>query len=433
MRANSLSALLLSSVTALAQAPINGPMPGYSECLESIIWLQCHGPCTASIEYWKEDRPDSLLHSRQITATEANAYAMDLVLDQVVPGTHYGYRVVLDNKPVDVGEPLFFHTQPLWRWRGDPPEFSIATGSCAYINETAHDRPGKPYGGEYRIFNSIADQHPDLMLWLGDNVYLREPDWGSWSGIVHRYTHARSLPEMQRLLHAAHHYAIWDDHDFGPNDADANFTNANLTTKAFDLFWPNPPGQPLGVGGITNAFTYGDVDVFMLDDRSFRVPPSIVTEKPTMLGQAQIDWLIRSLKTSNATFKLVALGSQFLNTAAVYETYATFPEERQQLIDRIDKEGIKNVVFVTGDRHFTQLAKLDLPHGGALYDLTVSPLTSSVHPQKETNALAVEGTYVEQRNFALLRFSGPVKGRTLTLSVHDVEGKPLWERSITAQ
>lgn len=416
-----------------AQSPINGPMPGYSECLESIIWLQCHGPCNARIEYWKEDRPDSVLRTPAQQGLAEKAYAMDFVMDQVVPGTRYGYRVLLEDRSIDVGEPLFFHTQPLWRWRGDPPEFSIATGSCAYINEPAYDRPGKPYGGDYRIFNSIADAHPDLMLWLGDNIYLREPDWGSWTGILHRYTAMRSLPEMQRLLHATHHYAIWDDHDFGPNDADASFVNADLTTRAFDLFWPNPPGRVPGVGGIANAFTYADADFFLLDDRSFRVPPEVVTDSATMLGNPQIDWLIRALKYSEANFKIIALGGQFLNSAAVYETYSTYPRERERILDRIDREGIKNVVFLTGDRHFTQLSKLILPNGRSLYDLTVSPFTSSVHGAKEVNSLAVEGTYVEQRNFAILRFAGPTAQRRLTMEIRDVDGKTIWQRTITAE
>ena len=158
--------LLTCSLTLFAQSPINGPMPGYSECLESAIWLQCHGPCNASIEYWKADRPDSVLRTPAQQGERDRAYAMRFIMDEVVPGTRYGYRVLVDGKAVDVGEPLFFHTQPLWRWRGDPPEFSVATGSCAYINEPVYDRPGKPYGGRHDIFDRMARQQPDLTLWL---------------------------------------------------------------------------------------------------------------------------------------------------------------------------------------------------------------------------------------------------------------------------
>ncbi|MCC7502529.1 MAG: alkaline phosphatase family protein [Flavobacteriales bacterium] len=421
-----------SALTAHAQSPIIGPMPGHVDMLGATIWLQCTGQCNAQLEYWVKEKPDSLLRSETITSEVAKTHAMEFTLDHVVPGRSYGYRVLVDGKTVDVGEPLWFHTQPLWKYRTDPPEFTVAAGSCTYVNEPAYDRPGTPYGGGYGIFNSIAAAKPDLMIWLGDNTYLREPDWGSWPGYLHRYTHTRSLPELQHLLRSTQHYAIWDDHDFGPNDCDGSFIGADMSHKAFDLFWANPTHGLPGVGGNGTSFSYADVDFFLLDDRSFRVPPDVVTAKPTLLGQLQIDRLIQMLKYSDASFKIVALGGQFLNTEAVYETYATYAEERQQLIDRIEMEGITGVIFLTGDRHHSDLSKLELKDGNVLYDLTVSPLTSGVHAKKEDNTLAIPGSYVEQRNFATLTFTGPRKARTMVMVIHDQEGKVLWERIIAA-
>lgn len=428
--------LLLTCIAPLflhAQAPINGPMPGYSEFLEGIVWVQAKKACGVSMEYWKEDAPAAVFRTAPVQAMAENAFAVDLIADQVEPASTYRYRILLDGMPVDVPDTLRFHTQALWKFRTDPPAFTVATGSCAYINEPAFDRPGKPYGGGLGIFNSIADQRPDLMLWLGDNVYLREPDWGTWTGFLHRYTHTRSTPELQRLLRSTHHYAIWDDHDFGPNDADGSFVGADMALRAFDLFWPDPAGRAPGVGGTTTMFSYADVDFFLLDDRTFRIPPDVRTSTPTLLGEAQIDWLIRSLRYSDAAFKVVAMGGQFLNPAAVFENYATFPEERQRILDRLDREGLKDVVFLTGDRHHTVLSSLELKGGTRVYDLTVSPLTSGVHSPKEENPLAVEGTLVEQRNFATLHFRGPKGARELVITVRDADGKLLWERVINAQ
>jgi len=416
--------------TAGAQPSINGPMPGYCDLREVKIWLQCNGPCKASLAYWDEALPDSVLRTPDRISDPASAHAMTFTIGDLGPGRTYGYRVWIDGSPAGPEGPLRFHTQPLWQWRSDPPPFTIALGSCAFINEPRHDRPGAPYGGGYQVFNSIADQHPDLMLWLGDNVYLREPDWGSWSGIMHRYTHARALPEMQRLLRATHHVAIWDDHDFGPNDADASFVNAPLTRKAFDLFWANPTSGVPGSNGITTMFQYHDIDFFLLDDRTFRVPPSVSTTTPTLLGQAQIDWLIQALKYSHAPFKMVALGGQFLSDAVEYENYATYGEERQRIIDRIGAEGITGVVFLTGDRHFTELTRLELPDGNVLHDLTVSALTSHTYSPSGKNTLSVPGTVVTERNFATLSFSGPRGQRQMTIVVRDVDGETLWERSI---
>ncbi|MBL7982725.1 MAG: alkaline phosphatase family protein [Flavobacteriales bacterium] len=427
------STLLISALLPLflfGQSTINGPMPGHSDLLEATIWMQCKGPCTARLEYWAMDRPDSVLTTAEQTSDAAKAHAMDFTMAPVVPGTTYGYRPIVNDKVVDVGQPLTFHTQPLWRHRTDPPPFTMAIGSCAYINEPAYDRPGRAYGGEYVIFDAIADKKPDVMLWLGDNIYLREPDWGSRSGYLHRYTHARSTPELQRLLRSTHHYAIWDDHDFGPNDADGSFVQSALAREMFDLFWPNPTCGVPGVNGTTTMVNHVDVDLFLMDDRTFRVPGNLMNSTPALLGNEQLDWLIRALKASSAPFKLVAIGSQVLNDAAVYENYATMPQERAELLRRIEEEGIHGVIFLTGDRHFTELSEVRLKDGRVVYDLTVSPLTSGVYKAKETNTNRVEGTVVEERNFATLSFSGTLKERVMLIRVFDSKGTLLWERSI---
>ncbi|MBP7408971.1 MAG: alkaline phosphatase family protein, partial [Flavobacteriales bacterium] len=385
------------------------------------------------MEYWVIDKPDSILRTAVQDSEASRAHAMDFIMDQVVPGTTYGYRPVVNGQVVDVGQALNFSTQPLWKFRTDPPEFTVAMGSCVYINEPVYDRPGNPYGSGYEIFNSIADKKPDLMLWLGDNIYLREPDWGTRTGFLHRYTHSRSTPEMQRLLRSTHHYAIWDDHDFGPNDGDASFVNSALAREMFDLFWPNPTCGVPGVAGTTTSFSQSDVDFFLLDDRTFRVPADVTTAEAAMLGKAQLDWLIQALKYSDASFKLVAVGSQVLNTAAMYENYATIVNERNELLRRIEAEGIRGVVFLTGDRHFTELSSLPLKDGRTIHDLTVSSLTSGTYKATDNNELRVEGTVVEQRNFATLTFSGKKNERTMTIRVFDGKGAQLWERAIAQE
>lgn len=419
--------------TAVAQPRINGPMVGHVDLMEATVWLQCHGPCQAALQVWPVDAPDKVRHLPTRTSTASTAHALKFTVDGLEPGTTYRYQVSLNGVTVPFEEPLTFSTQPIWRFRTDPPPFAVALGSCTYINQTEHDRPGKPYGGGYEIFDAIAQQQPDVMLWLGDNIYLREPDFGSRSGYLHRYTHTRSAAELQRLLRTGKHYAIWDDHDFGPNDADGSWVYGDLARELFDAFWANPTCGVPGVEGTTTAFAHADVDFFLLDNRTHRVPGDLRTVAPQMLGDAQLDWLIRALKYSRAPFKLVAVGSQVLNSAAEFENYATIPQEREQLLQRIEEEGIRGVVFLTGDRHFTELSQLTLKDGRVLYDLTVSPLTSGVYSPKEENRNRVAGTLVEQRNFGVLHFSGPRKERVMTIRIHDAAGTLLWERSIAAQ
>ena len=150
-----------------------------------------------------------------------------------------------------------------------------------------------------------------------------------------------------------------------------------------------------------------------------------------MLGEDQINWLIQALQKSRAPFKFVAIGGQVLSDAAVYENVAQFPSERQQILERIEKEDIRGVVFLSGDRHTTELSEMTLGNGRKVYDLTVSPLTSgSGHARDEANSFRVEGTYVEQRNYAVLSFDGPRKNRSCTVEIKSTAGETLWTQPL---
>jgi alkaline phosphatase D len=187
------------------------------------------------------------------------------------------------------------------------------------------------------------------------------------------------------------------------------------------------------VPGIATAFRHSDVDFFLLDNRWNRVNAGAQTLTPQVLGKDQMDWLIQALRGSRAPFKLIAVGGQVLSDAAIYENYANYPEERQALLDRIAAEGIKGVVFLTGDRHNSELTRVELPGGLIVHDLTLSPLTSTAHDHsEEPNSLRVPGTMVGERNYGVLEFSGPRKDRVLAISVKDADGAILWERALRA-
>ena len=419
-----------------AQHPLlqSGPMLGYNEMREVLLWVQTKEAARVQFAYWAKDKPAEKHYTDEKATRKSEAFTAKLIADEVEPGTDYSYQVLINGKAVELDYPTEFKTQELWRWRYDPPAFSVAIGSCAYVNEEVYDRPGKPYGSDYQIFNSIYQKHPDAMIWLGDNIYLREVDWYSRTGILARNTHTRSLPEMQPLLASTHHYAIWDDHDYGPDNSDRTYIHKETTLEAFRLFWGNPTFGVNGQKGITTFFQYNDIDFFLMDDRYFRSPNRLEGGDQTMLGKEQLEWLIEALAASYAPFKMVCIGNQVLNPVQAHETYQNlFPEERAYLLKRIEEEDIRNVVFLTGDRHLTELSQYVNARDHAVYDLTVSPLTAGVNPNDEANELRVEGTLVNEHNFGLLEFSGPRKERVLTIRVIDADGNEKWTREIASE
>ena len=110
------------------------------------------------------------------------------------------------------------------------------------------------------------------MLWLGDNVYLREVDWWSEEGIAYRYGHNRAEPALQPLLAAVPHYATWDDHDYGPNNSDRSYVLKGAALETFTRYWPAAARGLPGVPGVFTQFQWGDVEFFLLDDRYHRAP-----------------------------------------------------------------------------------------------------------------------------------------------------------------
>lgn len=409
-------------------------MLGYNDMREVMIWVQTKESADICVEYWPVNSDSQLSRSNWVKTEKETAYVAHLRCASLEPGTEYGYAININGRTMAHNEDHRFTTQPLWQWRTDPPDFKIVAGSCAYINEEAYDRPGTPYGGDYQIFGSIADKDPDMMLWLGDNMYLREADWGTRNGVYHRYTHTRSCEEMQELLAACHHYAILDDHDFGPNDASAAFIHKDYTQEAFELFWANPSYGIPDVGGTTCQFNYMDVDFFLLDNRSFRTENGIKGMKETILGKDQKKWLIQALKASTSYYKVVAIGGQFINDVAIYENYAQYRDERAELLELIDENKIKGVIFLSGDRHHTELSAMKMDNGNMIYDLTSSPLTSTAYDHSdEANSYRVDGTLVGERNFATLSFSGPLGDRDVLIEVFDSYGDLLWEKTLTQE
>jgi alkaline phosphatase D len=433
----------LYATTSFGQRIKAGPMVGHVAMMEAKLWLQTTGAAKVEFVYWDTTGVGAKLAnprkykkaatSQTYLADASNDHIVHATLGRLEPGTTYAYQIYINTKPASLPYPTLFKTPTLWQWRTDPPDFTVAMGSCVYIGDSIYDRPGKSYGSGYEIFQRIAEKKPDMMLWLGDNYYLREADWYSETGIRYRASHSRSVPEMQPLLAQAQHYAIWDDHDFGPNDSDRSYVLKERANAVFQDYWANPTYGIGDRGGITTMFQHEDMDFFLLDNRTFRTANNCKKcPNRQYFGLEQIEWLIEAMVASAAPFKIVASGGQILNSHKAFENYINLNEtERAYLLKRIEEEQIKGVVFVTGDRHFTELSQMTTASGLRILDITASPLTSgmSTNP-KDVNEYRVPGTLVDkEHNFCTLRFTGKRKERKMQVTVFGQNGQEMWTRS----
>jgi alkaline phosphatase D len=438
----SLTAALVLLVFSMGQSTAqetllqSGPMLGYSDMFEVLVWAQTTEAADVKVVYWNIEEPAATFTTDEVRTDKAGGYTAKLIADRVQPGTHYGYELHINGANVERPYPLAFQTQELWRWRTDPPVFRIAAASCLYVNDPPYDRPDQSYGGGFEILDAVYAKDADAMVWLGDNFYYREPDWNTRTGMIYRNTHTRSHPGLQPFLATVHQYATWDDHDYGPNNSDRAWREKATALEVFDLFWGNPELGPPELGGITTRFEWGDVEFFMLDNRWFRSSEHRLSGHRQVFGEEQLQWLVDAITSSQATFKIIVSGHQILNPVAKWETYATYGVERARFLQLLRENDVWGVVLLSGDVHYTVLSKLDRRGTYPLWEITTSPITASpatLDPETYENYLAEPGTLFVERNFATLDFTGPGNDRAMKVTVWNVNGAELWSKEIRAR
>ncbi len=430
---------------ALAQKGLlkSGPMLAWSDFRECAIWVQAQKPAKVQVRYRIKGSDGPELRTAEVATADHLAHTATVVADQVQPGKRYTYDVYLNSKKITLPYPTEFQAQELWQFRKDAPAFTMAVGSCLYVNDSIYDRPGKGYGSDYQMMEVLAQAKPDAMLWLGDNTYTREADWNTRTGILHRYSHTRSLPQLQPLLASTHHYATWDDHDYGPNDADRSYWGKAMTSEIFSAFFPSMNTGLAGPGSKTSTFMWGDAQVFLLDDRWFRAPNDDKDPNRDYFGQVQLQWLKDALTGSRARFKIIANGGQLLNPVfeiagdngrkIELETLARYPAERERFLKVLQESGASGIILLSGDRHHTSFQKMDRPGTYPLYELTASSLTAGSHaPRNEPNPYVIPETVVATHNAALLSFSGPNSDRVLKITILKADGGIAWTRELRA-
>ena len=91
----------------------------------------------------------------------------------------------------------------------------MAFGSCYGIFSHTSD-----------IFETIAEERPDLFVWLGDVAYVDNPrHFGPMPPeyIHERFELTKNAAGYSKLLERSKVIGVWDDHDFGTNDGGKNF------------------------------------------------------------------------------------------------------------------------------------------------------------------------------------------------------------------
>jgi len=256
----------------------------------------------------------------------------------------------------------------------------IVFASCAQQNE------------DQSIWNRIAGESPDLVLYIGDNVYgdVRSGD-KALPELKAAYMRLADSEPFARVRAAAPVLTTWDDHDFGLNDAGADFPLKEQSEKLFEYVWAIDSNDTrANRPGVYGSWIIGDkgrrVQVIMLDTRFFRSPLK-PTDKmnergkerwlpdsdpaKTMLGDEQWTWLADELKKP-ADLRLLVSSIQVLSEGHGWEAWRLLPKEREKLYGLV--KDVKNLVVLSGDRHSAALYRKAIGQNRTLFEATSSSL-----------------------------------------------------------
>lgn len=258
----------------------------------------------------------------------------------------------------------------------------------------------------------------DFMIWTGDHVYMLKPwQWQSKESMRKAYKIQREAPRLKKYMATRPQYAIWDDHDFGPNNAGAEFFNKDTSLAVFKEMWPHQ--NYAGKEGVYHTFSHNEAQFFMTDGRYFKIPDT------QLLGKTQLDWLCSELKNSKATFKFVCLGVQALCEGG-FENFRKYPSEFKYFMKFISENKIEGVIFMTGDVHYSEVSRIERSGEYPLYDFTISPLTSFPINYFSENKNRIDETKHNVNNFGEVSFTGKEGDRTCTIQCLDKKGHELW-------
>ena len=394
---------------------LHGPMLGTVTDTSAKFWVRTTDEVPVQVWVGESETPDSPIESAVVKTRRDRDFTAVLAIDGLKPNTKYHYGLSINR--ASLSTKWFFRTFPA---NGEKGRFQIGFGG------------GAGYTPQYeRMWNTITSRHLTAFLFLGDNVYIDNPTRQA----VQQYCYYRrqSRPEYRGFIASTPIYAIWDDHDFTTNDAGGGPLIDKPSWKipvwrTFTYNWNNPYyGGGRDQPGCWFDFSIGDVDFFMLDGRYYRDDPK--SDNPSMLGKAQKRWLLGKLKSSDATFKVLASPVPWSDGAkpGSRDPWQGYMGEREQIFSFLEANKINGVILIAADRHRSDAWRIERDHGYDLYEFESSRLTN-IHTHK-----IMPGSlfgYNEKCSFGLLTFDTTKEDPHMTYQIVNIDNEIIREFSL---
>jgi alkaline phosphatase D len=281
-----------------------------------------------------------------------------------------------------------------------------------------------------------------------------------------KYRMLGEKPTHQRIRGRTRVLAIWDDHDFGEDDAGGDYPFKAESQRIFCDFWGEAADSPRRRrDGIYTSYLFGSaprrVQLILPDLRFNRTPirkldlggrdyearakewakqvektgqgfvPGPYDRNPdlaaTMLGENQWRWLEAQLQVP-AEVRILCSSLQVLADFAGWEGWINYAVDHQRLLELLRRHRANGMICISGDTHYAELSRLDVNAPYPIWDITSSGLTE-VWPVLPPNALRV-GEVFREPNFGTLEIDWSGRRPLVIARVHDIAGKQVIEQRI---
>ncbi len=404
-------------------------------------------------------------------ALPALAHSVHVDATGLQPDRWYFYRFILGDAISPVGR-----TRTAPAAGSMPSMLKVAVGSCQHWEF-----------GCYGAHRHIARAAPDLVAFLGDYIY----EWGPYqlhhpekvgsgdecfnlSQYRRRYAQYKSDLHLQASHHAAPWIVTWDDHEVANDYAalrDERLADdfAQRRAAAYQAFYEHMPLRLPAQRSFANVQMYQRYDwgrlarFHVLDDRQYRAVqactppdrggsssvsrrdcPALFDPARTMLGAPQEAWLEQGLRSSNASWNVIAQQTLMAQSSYVHlpdpptgrywtDGWNGYPVARQRLLESLRASGARGPLVLSGDVHTFYAAELradinqPVSRDNPLIatEFCAGSVTSSSRPQASTDQFVSVNPHIklgrsDLRGFALLEIS-PDKTVTHLVALDDVD------------
>ena len=334
--------------TTLPGPLLNGPLRGEAGPDGFRVWVQAFGESPLTLKVFGAN--GSQVTSVTRTPDQQDWFCVVYQVSGLTEDTAFSYS--LSN---NFGETKRFHARTALK--PSARRVRVAFGSC--LGEPEHSGP---------VLQAVRMLQPNVFIMAGDNAYYINEEVDSdvteaaaekaMMATQIKYRRANGFRDLTANISTL---AVWDDHDYGPNNAGKSYAHKEAALRCFRRMWANRrygrshADPDIDLPGIFSKVRAGPVEIFLLDERFYRTGQSTI-------GASQMKWLQDMLTASTAPVKLIVSSSQVLTSKALADANTDFDNwnrnnstEHDQLLNHIAEKDIHGVMIASGDVHLGYL------------------------------------------------------------------------------